>query len=106
MTRWSEGLPAELVLGQAEMGVIVADQDGNVVFSNDYVARLLRLEGPASSLIGKPVGSLGLLPDREPGRVEEIIRQVLTGVAWEDTFASHRNDGSFLFVRELVVPLR
>jgi serine phosphatase RsbU (regulator of sigma subunit) len=106
MTRWSESLPAELVLGQAEIGVIVADQAGNVVFSNEYVGKLLRLDGSSSSLIGKPVGSLGLLPDGEPGRVDEITRQVLSGVSWEDTFASHRNDGSFLFVRELAVPLR
>lgn len=106
MTRWSESLPAELVLGQADIGVIVADRAGNVVFSNEYVARLLRLESSASSLIGKPVGSLGLLPDGEPGRVNEITRQVLHGIAWEDTFAGHRSDGSFLFVRELAVPLR
>ena len=59
MTRWSEGLPAERVLAQAEIGVIVADRDGNVVFANEYVARLLRLESSVSSLIGKPVGSLG-----------------------------------------------
>jgi serine phosphatase RsbU (regulator of sigma subunit) len=106
MTRWNESLPAEFVLGQADIGVIVTDRDGNVVYSNDYVTRLLRLESPASSLIGKPIGSLGLLPDSEPGRVEEITRQVLSGVSWEDTFASHRNDGSFLFVREFAVPLR
>jgi serine phosphatase RsbU (regulator of sigma subunit) len=106
MTRWSASLPAELVLGQAEIGVIVADRAGNVVFANEYVSRLLRLETSAASLIGKPVGSLGLLPESEPGRVGEITRQVLSGLSWEDTFASHRNDGSFLFVRELAVPLR
>src|SRR6201996_3292874 len=106
MTRWSESLPAEMVLSQAEIGVIVADQDGNVVFANEYVARLLRLESPASSLIGKPLGGIGLLPETEPGRGGEITRQVLSGIAWEDTFAGHRSDGSFLFVRELAVPLR
>ena len=31
---------------------------------------------------------------------------MLSGVSWEDTFAGHRSDGSFLFVRELAVPLR
>ena len=106
MTRWSESLPAELVLSQAEIGVIVADRAGNVVFSNEYVARLLRLDFAGSPLLGKPLGGLGLLPEGEPGRVEEITRQVLSGVAWEDTFAGHRSDGSFLFVRELAVPLR
>src|ERR1700750_2028192 len=106
MTRWSESLPAELVQSQAEIGVIVAAEDANVVFSNEYVARLLRLESPASSLIGKPLGGLGLLPDSEPGRGDEITRQGRRGITWEDTSAGHRSDGSFLFVRELAVPLR
>jgi len=105
MTRWNESLPAQLVLSQAEIGVIVADRAGNVVFANDYVAKMLRLDGSAA-LIGKPLGGLGLLPDSEPGRAEEVTRQVLSGVSWEDTFAGHRTDGSFLFVREQAVPLR
>ena len=106
MTRWSESLPAELVLSQAEIGVIVADRAGNVVFSNEHVARLLRLDFATSPLVGKALSDLGLLPDSEPGRVDEITRQVLNGASWEDTFAGHRSDGSFLFVRELAVPLR
>src|SRR6202012_1011979 len=106
MTRWNESLPAVMVLSQAEIGVIVADQEGNVVFANEYVARLLRLGSPASSLIGKPLGGIGLLPESEPGPGEEITRLVLSGIAWKDTFAGHRSDGSFLFVRELAVPLR
>jgi serine phosphatase RsbU (regulator of sigma subunit) len=106
MTRWSETLPADLVLSQAEIGVIVADRDGNVVFSNDYVNRLLRRDGSAEPLEGERLDALGLFPESEPGRLDEIIRQVLNGVGWEDTFAGHRRDGSLLFVRELAVPLR
>jgi serine phosphatase RsbU (regulator of sigma subunit) len=106
MTRWSESLPADLVLSKAEIGVIVADKSGNVVFSNEYVCRLLRLEGEVAELAGKPLGALGLLPDSEPGRADEVLRQVLGGMPWEDTFAGHRGDGSLLFVRELAVPLR
>jgi PAS domain S-box-containing protein len=106
MTRWSESLPAELVLSQADIGVIVADRAGNVVFANEHVARLLRIDWSESPLIGKPLSDLGLLPDSEPHRVEEITRQVLSGAPWEDTFAGHRSDGSFLFVREIAVPLR
>jgi serine phosphatase RsbU (regulator of sigma subunit)/anti-sigma regulatory factor (Ser/Thr protein kinase) len=94
------------VLSQAEIGVIVADRAGNVVFSNEHVAKLLRLDFATAPLVGKPLSGLGLLPDGEPGRVDEITRQVLNGAAWEDTFAGHRSDGSFLFVRELAVPLR
>jgi len=65
MARWNESLPADLVLRQAEIGVIVADQVGNVVFSNDYVARLLRLDSAESPLVGKPLSGLGLLPDSD-----------------------------------------
>jgi serine phosphatase RsbU (regulator of sigma subunit) len=106
MTRWNESLPPELVLSQADIGVIVADRAGNVAFANEYVARMLRLDGSADTLLGKALSGLGLLPDSEPGRADEVTRQVLSGVSWEDTFAGHRADGSFLFVRELAVPLR
>ena len=106
MTRWNESLPPDLVLSQADIGVIVADRAGNVAFANEYVARMLRLDGSADTLLGKSLSGLGLLPDSEPGRAEEVTRQVLSGVSWEDTFAGHRADGSFLFLRELAVPLR
>ncbi len=106
MARWSESPAAELVLTQAEIGVVVADRAGTVVYSNEFIARLLRLDGPGASLAGEPLGGLGLLPDSESGRAAEIARQVLSGVSWEDTFAGHRADGSLLFVRELAVPLR
>ena len=106
MTRWKEGLPADIVLSQAEIGIIVADRAGNVVFSNEYVAKLLRLDSTAVSFTGKPLGELGLLPEGEPGRVDQITRQVLSGLAWEDAFAGHRSDGSLLFIREVAVPLR
>ena len=106
MARWNDSLPAETVLRQAEIGVIVANRAGDVVFSNEHVARMLRLDGTAAALIGKPLSGLGLLPDTEPGRADEIARQVLRGVSWEDMFAGQRADGSFLFVRELAVPLR
>ena len=48
MTRWDEGvfdphLPAELVLREAEIGVIVADRHGNVLFVNEFAVRMLRL---------------------------------------------------------------
>src|SRR3984957_1551511 len=106
MARWSESPAADFVLSRAEIGVIVADRDGIVTFSNEYLARMLHLAGPGASLVGERLGGLGLLPDSEPGRAAEIARQVLRGVAWEDTFAGHRADGSLLFIRELAVPLR
>jgi serine phosphatase RsbU (regulator of sigma subunit) len=111
MTRWNEGSPAhhllaDLVLSQADCGVIAADADGRVVFANDYIARLLRFPGSVSALTGKPISALGLVPDDVPGRAGALLRQVLAGGSWEDTVAGRRADGTLVFVREIAVPLR
>ena len=84
MTRWNEGsparyLPAELVLSQAEIGIIVADRGGNVQFANEHAARLLRLTGEASALAGRTLDEIGLIPDAEQGKGDELSRQVLAG---------------------------
>ena len=71
MARWSESPAAELGLSQAEIGVIVAGRDGKVVFSNDYVARLLRLTAPGPRWSASP-GGLGVLPDSESAGAAEI----------------------------------
>jgi serine phosphatase RsbU (regulator of sigma subunit) len=111
MTRWNEGvfdpyLPAELVLRQAEIGVIVADRQGNVLFVNDYLVRLLRLPGDTAKLAGQPLHALGFIPDEDLPRVADLSRQVLSGTCWEGTFTGTRGDGSMAFVRTLAVPLR
>jgi serine phosphatase RsbU (regulator of sigma subunit) len=111
MTRWSEGsaaryLPAELILSQAEIGVIVADRDGNVQFVNDYAAGLLRLTGEAAALAGRTLDAVGVVPDAELGKADELTRQVLGGMSWEDTLAARRGDGTLVFLREFAVPLR
>ncbi len=111
MTRWNEGafdpyLPAELVLRQAEIGVIVTDRQGCVRFANEFVARLLRLPDDPSLLAGKPVHALGFIPDGDLEKAEELSRQVLGGRSWEGTFTGTRADGSMVFVRVLAVPWR
>jgi serine phosphatase RsbU (regulator of sigma subunit) len=111
MTRWNEGvfdpyLPAELVLRQAEIGVIVADRQGNVLFVNDYLVRLLRLPGDTAKLAGQPLHAFGFIPDEDLPRIADLSRQVLSGASWEGTFTGTRGDGSMAFVRTLAVPLR
>jgi serine phosphatase RsbU (regulator of sigma subunit) len=111
MTGWNEGvfdpyLPAELVLRQAEIGVIVADRQGNVLFVNDYLVRLLRLSGDTAKFAGQPLHALGFIPDEDLPRIAELSRQVLSGTSWEGTFTGTRGDGSMAFVRTLAVPLR
>src|ERR1700689_118221 len=111
MTSWNEGSPArylsaELVLSQAEIGIVVADRDGNVQFVNEHASRLLRLTGEASALAGRTLDEVGLIPDAEQGKSDELSRQVLSGMTWEDTLAARRGDGTLVFLREFAVPLR
>jgi serine phosphatase RsbU (regulator of sigma subunit) len=111
MTRLKEGafdpyLPAELVLRQAEIGVVVTDRHGNVLFTNEYVGLLLRLPGDAARLAGQPMHALGFIPDGDLPKAEDLSRQVLSGVTWEGTFTGTRGDGSLVFLRVLAVPLR
>jgi len=111
MTRWNAGavdpsLPAELVLRQAEIGVIVTDRQGTVLFANEYVARLLRLPADASPIAGQPIHALGFMPDGDLAKAQDLSSQVLSGRSWEGTFTGTRGDGSLVFVRVLAVPLR
>jgi serine phosphatase RsbU (regulator of sigma subunit)/PAS domain-containing protein len=111
MTRWNVGafdpyLPAEVVLRQAEIGVIVTDRQGNVLFANEYVVRLLRLSGDHAKLAGQPMHALGFIPDGDLPKAEDLSRQVLAGMTWEGTFTGTRGDGSLVFLRVLAVPLR
>jgi serine phosphatase RsbU (regulator of sigma subunit) len=111
MTRWNEGvfdsdLSAELVLRQAEIGVIVADRQGNVLFANEHVAALLRLPSDASKIAGQPLHTLGFIPDGDLPKAADLSGQVLSGMTWEGTFTGSRGDGTLVFLRVLAVPLR
>src|SRR5215471_4266108 len=112
MTRWNDGvsdpyLPPELVLRQAEIGVIVVDRQSNVLFVNEYVARLLRVPtADASRLAGQPLHTLGFIPDGDLPKAADLSRQVLSGMPWEGTFAGARGDSTLVFLRVLAVPLR
>jgi serine phosphatase RsbU (regulator of sigma subunit) len=111
MTRWDEGafdpyLPAELVLREAEIGVIVADRHGNILFVNEFAARMLRLPGDPSRLAGQPLYTLGFIPEGDLLKADDLSRQVLQGTSWEGTFTGNRGDGSLVFLRVTAVPLR
>ena len=92
MTRWDESvfdpyLPADLVLRQAEIGVIAADRQGNVLFVNEYAARLLRLPADAAKLAGQPLVTIGFIPECDLPKADDMTRQVLRGQSWEGTFS-------------------
>ncbi len=99
-------LPADMVLGQADIGIVVTDRLGNLLFLNEYAARLLRIAGDVSRLAGSPVLTLGLFAGEDPGRVEHLAEQVLLGQSWEGTFEVARGDGTRALMRALAVPLR
>jgi len=99
-------LPAEEILGRADVGVVVADRLSNLIYVNEYAARLFRLSGDVSRLAGSSVASLGLFADDDLSKMEDLAGQVLRGRSWEGTLESIRGDGSRALVRAFAVPLR
>jgi serine phosphatase RsbU (regulator of sigma subunit) len=99
-------LQADMVLGQADIGVVVADRLGNLLFLNDYAARLFRIPGDVSQLAGSPVLSLGLFAGDDLRKMEDAAGQVLRGRSWEGTFESSRGDGSRARKRAVAGPRR
>ncbi|MGH3194080.1 MAG: SpoIIE family protein phosphatase, partial [Streptosporangiaceae bacterium] len=99
-------LPADLVLGQADIGVIVADRLGNLLYMNDFAARLFRISGDLSRLAGGPVISIGLFAGDDLRLADDLARQVLRGRSWEGTFSATRGDASRVLIRASAVPLR
>ena len=98
-------LPAEMLLDQAEMAVIVTDRRCNLLYVNAYAARLLGVAGDARRFIGQSVLSIGFGAG-DQDKVTALARCVLHGRPWEGTFASTGEDGSSLLVRAYAVPLR
>ncbi|MBV9093883.1 MAG: SpoIIE family protein phosphatase [Streptosporangiaceae bacterium] len=95
-----------MVLGRADVAVVVADRLCNILYLNQYAGRLFRIPGEFSRLVGCPVLSLGLFAADSLGRLEELAGQVLRGRSWEGTFESTRGDGSHGLIRAFAVPLR
>jgi serine phosphatase RsbU (regulator of sigma subunit) len=99
-------LPANMILAMADIAVIVADRLANLLYMNEYSARLFRVTGDAASMAGQPVLSLGLVADGDVRQVEEMTEQVLRGRSWEGTFETTRGDGTHALIRAIAVPLR
>ena len=111
MPSWGEAafdayLPADMVLGQADIAVVVTDRLSNLLYVNEYAARLFRISGDVARLAGGPVASLGLFADDDVRKTEDLAGQVLRGRSWEGTFESLRGDGSRALIRAFAVPLR
>jgi serine phosphatase RsbU (regulator of sigma subunit) len=98
--------PTDMVLGRADIGVLVADRFGHLKYLNEYAGRLFRISGDISRLAGSSVLSVGLFGDDDPGKMGDLAAQVLRGRSWEGTFESTRGDGSRALMRALAVPLR
>jgi serine phosphatase RsbU (regulator of sigma subunit) len=111
MTGWNQAafdpyLPADMVLGQADIGVVVVDRLSNLLYINEFAARLFRISGDVTRLAGSSVLSLGLFTGDDLRKMEDLAGQVLRGRPWEGTFEVARGDGSHALLRALAVPLR
>jgi len=111
VTGWGEAafdayLPADMVLDHADIAVVVTDRLCNILYVNDFAARLFRVSGDISRLAGCPVVSLGLFADDGVRKTDDLAGQVLRGRSWEGTFESERGDGSRTLIRGIAVPLR
>src|SRR5256886_4105786 len=95
-----------MVLDHADIAVVVTDRLCNLLYVNDFAARLFRISGDVSRLAGCPVVSLGLFADDGVRKTEDLASQVLRGRSWEGTFEGVRGDGSRTLVRGIAVPLR
>jgi len=117
MTRWDDAafdayLPSDMVLGEAEVGVIVADRLSNLLYMNRHAAWLLGLGSDAVRFAGQSVHTLGFISADDLPKAAEMARQVLHGRPWEGTFAGlhvkreGEAGGGLTFIRTLAVPLR
>jgi serine phosphatase RsbU (regulator of sigma subunit) len=110
MTTWTDAagesfLPAEMLLDQAEMAVIVTDRRCNLLYLNAYATRLMGMPADAPRLIGQSVLSIGFAAG-DQDKVIGLARCVLRGRPWEGTFASTHGENSSLLLRAYAVPLR
>jgi serine phosphatase RsbU (regulator of sigma subunit) len=111
VTGWGEAafdayLPADMVLSQADIAVVVTDRLSNLLYLNEYAAKLFRISGDVARLAGCSVLSLGLLADDDVRKTQDLAAQVLRGRSWEGTFESMRGDRSRALIRAFAVPLR
>jgi serine phosphatase RsbU (regulator of sigma subunit) len=95
-----------MVLGQCEIAVVVTDRLSNLLYVNEYAARLFRFTGDASRLVGASVLSLGFIEESDFEKADDLARQVLRGRSWDGTFASTRADSARVLIRAFAVPLR
>ncbi|HZR50185.1 MAG TPA: SpoIIE family protein phosphatase [Streptosporangiaceae bacterium] len=99
-------LPANMVLGMADIAVIVADRLSNLLYMNEFAARLFRVLDSAAGLAGQPLLSLGIVADTDLRQMEDLTSLALRGRSWEGTFESKRPDGTHALLRAIAVPLR
>jgi PAS domain S-box-containing protein len=98
-------LPADVVLGQIEAGVIVVDLDGRLQYVNDFAVSLFGFPDDAPHLAGRRLLDLGF-EEGDARKARDMVLQVYRGRPWEGTFATKRVDGSRVFIRAQAAPMR
>jgi PAS domain S-box-containing protein len=98
-------LTASQVLEQTATGVVVTDRDCGLLYANAFAVTLFGFPDDSAHLAGRQLLSLGIEESDAP-TVQHMADNVLRGWPWEGTFASHRIDGSRVFLRAHAAPLR
>ena len=93
----------EMILGQIETGIIVADPRGQLRYANAFAATLFRLPEDVQYMSWMTLRSLGF-EDDDVAKVLNMERQFRLGRGWEGTLAVRRQDGSVFFVRANAAP--
>jgi PAS domain S-box-containing protein len=89
--------PAD-ILEQMANAVVIADQDGNLLYANPYATALFGLPDHPSHLVGQSLLGLGF-EEGDASRVADLVKQVVHGRPWEGTLVAKQADGARLLIR-------
>ncbi|MQA93255.1 MAG: SpoIIE family protein phosphatase [Streptosporangiales bacterium] len=97
-------LPADTVLDQAQIAVIVTDRFSNLLYWNAFAAEMFGF-APDQDYIGMSALEMGIA-EEDHEAAQALAMRVLRGDTWQGTFTNQKADGSRIYVRAQAVPLK
>jgi PAS domain S-box-containing protein len=89
--------PAQ-ILEKLELGLVVVDRDGNLLYANPCAAALCGFPDDPAHLLGRSLDSLGFEEGDAP-RIKDLVEQVAHGRAWQGALSTRQMDGSRMLIR-------